>query len=90
MGVPAFFKWLTLRYPKVILDAIEDAEEAIVDENEIALEQELFGRTSARLNPEFDNLYLDMNGIVHPCTHPQNGVGHLEVKPNVAPTDDGS
>ena len=26
MGVPAFFKWLTVRYPQVVIDAISEED----------------------------------------------------------------
>lgn len=73
MGVPAFFKWLTLRYPKIILDAYDETaveEEAIQqDANEINLQGI---DDTAYVNPHVDNVYFDMNGIIHPCTHPEN------------------
>lgn len=60
MGVPAFFRWLVLKYPKVVADVQEDSAQ-FVNGTYIPVD-------ASAPNPngiEFDNMYLDMNGSVH-------------------------
>lgn len=66
MGVPALFRWLSKKYPKIISSVLEE-EGPIVDD----IEQPI-NYSDPNPNGELDNLYLDMNAIVHPCSHPEN------------------
>ncbi|KAF9076488.1 XRN 5'-3' exonuclease N-terminus-domain-containing protein [Rhodocollybia butyracea] len=71
MGVPALFRWLSKKYPKIIYPVQEEEDVKVPDENDEII---VIPPKMADPNPngtEFDNLYLDMNGIVHPCTHPE-------------------
>lgn len=62
MGVPALFRWLQTKYPKIIEHVIESPN----NEND----KDLLAPNPNGM--EFDNLYLDMNGIIHPCCHPDD------------------
>jgi 5'-3' exoribonuclease 2 len=70
MGVPAFYRWLSEKYPKTVVNAVEESAIKIDGRrrfNLIDIEAE---------NPngeEIDNLFIDMNGIIHPCAHPEEG-----------------
>ena len=68
MGVPAFFRWLTMRYPKVLVDALTEYDLQLL-QLQFKDEQAITKKIQEE-NPTIDNLYLDMNGIIHPCSHP--------------------
>jgi len=66
MGVPTFYRYVHDRFPKCIRDYIETTSSA-------ELECASSSDWSSTPNPnaiEFDNVYIDFNGLVHNATHP--------------------
>lgn len=68
MGIPAYFRWISEKYPNIMVDCVEHVNQDPETNEEVPID-------ATAPNPngvEFDNLYLDMNGIIHPCTHPED------------------
>ncbi len=63
-----FFKWLSTKYPKIVVDCVEHRATYTDDGTRVPVD-------SSQPNPngvEYDNLFLDMNGIIHPASHPED------------------
>ncbi|GAX16536.1 5'-3' exoribonuclease 2 [Fistulifera solaris] len=71
MGVPAFYRWLSEKYPKIVQDILEERVPNQPNSSVPLLPLNIQGPNPNGI--ECDNLYIDMNGIIHPCSHPENG-----------------
>ncbi|KAI6190792.1 5'-3' exoribonuclease [Aphelenchoides bicaudatus] len=57
MGIAGLVPWLRRKYPLIAKNVVED------------------GKNPIESNPnfqEFDNMYIDLNGIIHQCAHPED------------------
>ncbi|KAL0046758.1 hypothetical protein WJX82_009320 [Trebouxia sp. C0006] len=55
MGVPGFFSWLRRKYPQIVDECAKDQGQ----------------QEEGREDRVCDNLYIDMNHIIHGCSHPR-------------------
>ncbi|CDI81850.1 exoribonuclease, putative, partial [Eimeria acervulina] len=89
MGVPTFYRWLCCRYPKVVVDVINPQHLHAPQDDEQQQQQQQQQQQDGssgdqqqqdgssgdqQQQTEYDCLYLDMNGIIHPCCHSDDGV----------------
>ena len=72
MGVPKFYRWISERYKNLNLHLSCHLNIPIRYPclSEVVKDYQI---------PEFDNLYLDMNGIIHNCSHPNDDDPHFRI-----------
>ena len=89
MGVPSFYKWLVGKYPNIVVPAKEDDELLAGAGSTSSSSSPPPGdeQTQAAGGPNgvYHNLYLDMNGIIHPCFHPEDQVGLVRFSTKLFP-----
>jgi 5'-3' exonuclease len=78
MGIASFFRWVVARYPRALQAAVEEApvtDQAALENGNYLDDNDYLHVDVSLPNPngeEFSNLYFDLNGVVHMCTHPED------------------
>eukprot|EP00980_Cylindrotheca_fusiformis_P027257 scaffold19593_cov103-Cylindrotheca_fusiformis.AAC.1 len=79
MGVPKFFRWMSERYPKINqrlgVPPNPETSQRYFDKpppSPIAANDGPDPLSMCGLPPDIDRLYIDMNGIIHGCSHNNN------------------
>lgn len=83
MGVPKFFRWLSERYPKINQRAGFPPEQdtCLRHFNELPPSPIIppDPLSTCGLPPPIDRLYIDMNGVIHGCSHNNNSSNEHDV-----------
>jgi hypothetical protein len=74
MGVPAFYRWLLDKYPRAVIPAEAELPISSHPTDSTSAPQPIDTSTPNPNGIEFDTLYLDMNSIIHNCSHPEDRV----------------
>lgn len=73
MGVPKFFRWMSERYPKINqrFGSPPNPEtcQDYFDKPPPVPSEKVDPLSTCGLPPEIDRLYIDMNGVIHGCSH---------------------
>jgi len=84
MGVPKFVNWLCESYPS-ISTIVTESEVSTIFLLNLCLKPKII--IYFLQIPVFDNLYVDMNGIIHNLTHPSGKKGHSGISEKKMFTD---
>lgn len=76
MGIPAFYRWLSRRFRGacndcVINEVVKEYDDSYHTDQDLHAMRPGIEREPNPQGVEFDNLYIDMNGLIHPCSHPR-------------------
>ncbi|EGG18205.1 hypothetical protein DFA_03692 [Cavenderia fasciculata] len=92
MGIPAFYRWLVDKYPKSI-QYFQQQQQVEEQQEQDEVSSSSTTTTPLKIDPrcnnvKFNNLYIDMNGVIHNSTHAKGEPSVESIMASKPNTDD--